>query len=236
MSGKPIQPTFFLGVKHSVPTALGYLVVSFTFGMIACTGGLSIGEATLISTTSLTSAGQFAGLNIMLGGGTYFELILSMILVNCRYMLMSTALSQKIEARLPVWKKMVMSVFITDENFSIAMVEVETVTFRYYMGVVTLPYLGWAAGTFLGAEMDALLSPAMQNAASIALYCMFIALFIPPAREQKPVREVVAVTLALSLLFYYIPQFEILSTGYKILLAAIAGALFGAVRHPVEVV
>jgi len=236
MSGNPIQPTYFLGVKHSVPTALGYLVVSFTFGMIACTGGLSVGESTLISMTSLTSAGQFAGLNILFAGGTCFELILSMILVNCRYMLMSTALSQKIEPRLPLWKKMVMSAFITDENFSVAMVEVETIPFRYYMGVVTLPYLGWSVGTLLGAEMDALLSAPMQNAASIALYCMFIALFIPPAKEQKPIREVVIVTIALSLLFYYCPLFALISAGYKILLAAIIGAVFGAIRHPQEVV
>lgn len=234
MDAKPIHPRFFLGVKHSIPTALGYLIVSFTFGMVACTGGLSIGEATLISMTSLTSAGQFSGLNIMLAGGTYLELILSMILVNCRYMLMSTALSQKIEPRLPVWKKLWMSAFITDENFSIAMVEVETITFRYFMGVVTLPYLGWATGTFLGSEMDELLTPAMQNAASIALYCMFIALFIPPAKEQKPIREVVIVTVALSMLLFFIPQLAGLSAGYKILLAAIAGALFGAIRHPVE--
>lgn len=236
MDSQGRNATFALGLKHSVPTALGYFAVSFTFGMIACLGGLSAGESTLISLTSLTSAGQFAGLNIMLGGGTYLELMISMIIINSRYMLMSTALSQKVETGLPLWKKMILSCFITDENFSIAMVEVETITFRYWMGVVALPYIGWAAGTFLGAEMDDLLSPAMQHAASIALYCMFIALFIPPACEQKPIRDVVIITVAVSLLLFYMPLFAIISAGYKILIAAVAGAVFGAIRYPQEAV
>lgn len=231
-----MTPSYIQGLKHGIPTALGYFVVSFTFGMIASLGGLSPYYATLISMTSLTSAGQFAGLNIMFADGTYIELILSMIVINSRYALMATAMSQKLSKQMRLWKKMILAIFITDENFAIAMVKVEKITFQYYLGVATLPYLGWTAGTLLGSIMDNILSPQMQNAASIALYCMFIALFIPPAREQKAIREVILVVIAIGLCLYYLPLFSIISVGYRILIAAIIGALYGAIRYPQEVV
>lgn len=230
------NPTYLLGLKHGVPTSLGYFIVSFTFGMMASMGGLSVFDATLISMTSLTSAGQFAGINIMFEQGTYLELIISMIVINSRYMLMATAMSQKLAKGTGLLKKMLMSIFITDENFAVAMVEVETITFSYYLGVATLPYIGWTAGTFFGAYMDNLMSVPLQNAASIALYCMFIALFIPPFREQKSIRDVVLVTIAVGLLLYYVPVFGMISVGYRVLIAAIVGALFGAIRYPEGVV
>lgn len=230
------KPTYFQGLKHGIPTALGYFVVSFTFGMMASIGGMSPFQATLISATSLTSAGQFAGINIMFAAGSYLELVLSMLIINSRYALMAAAMSQKIQTGTPLYKKMLMSIFITDENFAVAMVEVEHITFQYYIGVATLPYIGWVSGTLLGSIMDNLMSPALQNASSIALYCMFIALFMPPAREQKSIRNVVLFVIALSLILYYVPLFTFITVGYRVLIAAILGALYGALKYPQEVV
>ena len=230
------KPTYLNGLKHGVPTAMGYFVVSFTFGMIAHLGGLSPLYALLISMTSLTSAGQFAGLNIMFANGSYLELIIAMIVINSRYSLMATAMSQKLVQGTTRLQKAIMSIFITDENFAIAMVEVEQISFSYYLGVATLPYIGWASGTLLGAMVDNLLSPPMQNAASIALYCMFIALFVPPAKEQKAIRHVLALTVIVGLTLYYGPVFDLISSGYKIMIAAIIGAVYGALRFPQEVV
>ncbi len=230
------KPTYLTGLKHGVPTAMGYFVVSFTFGMIAHLGGLPSFYALLISMTSLTSAGQFAGLNIMFAGGTYLELTIAMIVINSRYSLMATAMSQKLAEGTTLIQKAIMALFITDENFAVAMVEVEQITWQYYLGVATLPYIGWSSGTLLGALVDNLLSPPMQNAASIALYCMFIALFIPPAKEQKPIRQVIIITIIIGLVLYYMPLFLFISTGYKIMLAAILGSIYGAVRFPQEVV
>lgn len=230
------KPTYLTGLKHGVPTALGYFVVSFTFGMIAHLGGLSSFYALLISMTSLTSAGQFAGLNIMFAGGGFAELTIAMIVINSRYSLMATAMSQKLAKGTTLLQKAFMSIFITDENFAVAMVEVEHITWQYYLGVATLPYIGWSSGTLLGALVDNLLSPPMQNAASIALYCMFIALFIPPAKEEKPIRQVIIITILMGIALYYLPIFSWISTGYKIMIAAILGSIFGALKYPQEVV
>ncbi len=159
-----------------------------------------------------------------------------MIVINSRYSLMATAMSQKLAEGTTLIQKAIMALFITDENFAVAMVEVEQITWQYYLGVATLPYIGWSSGTLLGALVDNLLSPPMQNAASIALYCMFIALFIPPAKEQKPIRQVIIITIIIGLVLYYMPLFLFISTGYKIMLAAILGSIYGAVRFPQEVV
>lgn len=224
---------FFEGIKHGTPAALGYLVVSFTFGMIAGLGGISPFYATLISLTSLTSAGQFAGINIMIADGTYLELIISMIVINSRYLLMSTALSQKLAKYMPLWKKLIIANFITDEHFSVAMVEAETIHFSYYIGIASIPYVTWSLGTYLGATMDSLLPLPLQNAASIALYCMFIALIVPAAKSDSPTRQVVGITIIVGILLYYVPLFQSISGGYKVLIAAVSGALYGAIRHPI---
>lgn len=224
---------FTTGLKHGIPIALGYFVVSFTFGMMATMNGLSPFETILISMTSLTSAGQFAGTNIMIAGGTYMELLLSMLVINSRYALMAASLSQKL-AHMPLWKKLVLSAGLTDETFSVASVEVEKVTFSYFIGLVTLPYLGWASGTALGSFMDNILTAPMQNAASIALYCMFIALVIPPAKHSSPVRNVVILTIIISCFLFYLPLFSSISAGYKIIISAIISSLIGAFLYPIQ--
>ncbi len=227
------KPTFILGIKHGIPIALGYFVVSFTFGMMATLGDISPFHAILISMTSVTSAGQFAGTNIMIAGGTYVELLVSMFVINSRYALMSASLSQKLTHHMAGWKKSIMAFLVTDETFTVASVEVTEVTFSYFMGLASLPYIGWAFGTVVGSFMDNLMSVSMQNAASIALYCMFIALFIPPAKKESSVRTVVLLTIIISSLLYYLPIFHFITTGYKIILAAILSSTYGALRYPV---
>ncbi len=227
------EPTFTLGIKHSIPIALGYFVVSFTFGMMASLGDISPFHAILISMTSVTSAGQFAGTNIMIAGGSYVELLLSMLVINSRYALMSASLSQKLSHHMALWKKSIMAFLITDETFTVASIEVEEVTFPYFMGLASLPYIGWTLGTVIGSFMDHIMSISMQNAASIALYCMFIALFIPPSKSQSSIRSVVLLTIVLSSILYYISWFKFISTGYKIILAATLSSTYGALRYPV---
>ena len=98
----PLQPrlSFQKGLRDGIPICLGYLSVSFTFGMMATEGGLPVWIAVLISMTNLTSAGQFAGTELILSGGMYIEIALTTFVINIRYMLMSLSLSQKVEERM----------------------------------------------------------------------------------------------------------------------------------------
>ena len=222
-----VSPTYLNGLKAGLPIALGYFVVSFTFGMTACLNGFTPFEAIFMSMTNVTSAGQFAGMNLLVSGTKYMELLLTVSIINIRYLLMSTALSQKISP-MPLYQKLVLAFGITDETFTVASVKVETITFRYFMGLITLPYIGWSAGTFFGSLMDNFLNPNMQHSAAIALYCMFIALVVPPIKHHKNIRVVVLITIGFRLFLLLFPLTNHLSSGYAIILSACLGALTGA--------
>ena len=224
-----LPATYWNGLKAGIPIALGYIVVSFTFGMTAVLSGMSPIQAILMSLTNLTSAGQFAGLGLITGSSNYLELLVTVSIINIRYLLMSTALSQKL-VRMSLGKRMLLSFGVTDETFSVALVEVEEITFSYFFGLITLPIFGWTLGTTLGSFMDQFLSPQMQSAASIALYCMFIALVLPPAKHHKDIRFVVILTIVIKLAFDYLPLLGQISSGYRMIFSACIASIVGAIR------
>ena len=85
------------GLKHGIPIALGYLSVSFAFGIQATSLGLSPLQAVMISFFNVTSAGQLAGLQLMAAGAPLVEMALTQLTINLRYALMSLSLSQKLD-------------------------------------------------------------------------------------------------------------------------------------------
>lgn len=226
---------FFAGLKDGIPIALGYLTVSFTFGITACRQGISPEMAVLISMTNLTSAGQFAGTSLIVQHAAYFEVAFAMFVINVRYALMSLSLSQKVSHKLSLWKRAVMAFSITDEIFSVASLEEEEVHFSFFLGLTTLPYIGWAAGTYIGSLTDQLLSPKMESAVGIALYGMFIALIIPASKKDGAVFKIVFLTVIITCILYFTTLSEVISSGYSIIIASIIGAGCGAYFFPREV-
>ena len=139
---------FAKGLRDGVPIALGYLSVSFTFGMMAAAGGLPTAFIVAISMTNLTSAGQFAGLSLMLSGGAYAEMALAQLVINLRYALMSVSLSQKLHKSVRLFDRFWIAFGNTDEIFAVASGQSASVGSRYMFGLIALPYIGWALGTF----------------------------------------------------------------------------------------
>ncbi|MBR4950121.1 MAG: AzlC family ABC transporter permease, partial [Clostridia bacterium] len=172
---------FKSGLKDGIPIALGYLSVSFTFGILAAASGLDAPIAILISMTNMTSAGQLAGLNIMMAGGGVIELILSQLVINMRYALMSISLSQKFDSKTSRLKKSLLAFGNTDEVFAVSMSKKEDINGKYFFGLMLLPYIFWSLGTILGSLSGNILPESIISALSIALYAMFIAIIIPPA-------------------------------------------------------
>ena len=219
---------FIRGLKRGFPICLGYIPVSFTFGLIAVKMGFTPLQATLISLTNMASAGQFAGIRLIEGGAPYIELIITTFVINLRYFLMSLSLSQKVNPEMPFYKRAVMAYCITDEVFALAAMEPDEVSFPFFGGLMITPILGWTTGTLLGAVASGLLSPMIQGCMGIALYCMFIAIIIPPARKGRKVAIAVIVSALLSCLFKYVPGINVLSKsgggGWAIIISAILGA------------
>ena len=229
---------FVRGIKRGFPICLGYIPVSFTFGLIAVKMGFSPLQATLISLTNMASAGQFAGIRLIEGGAAYIELIITTFVINLRYFLMSLSLSQKVNPEMPFYKRAVMAYCITDEVFALAAMEPDEVSFPFFGGLMITPILGWTSGTLLGAIASNLLSPMIQGCMGIALYCMFIAIIIPPARKSRKVALAVVVAAALSCIFKYVPGINMLSQvgggGWAIITSAILGAAICATIKEVK--
>lgn len=225
---------FYKGLKHGIPIALGYIPVSFTFGLMAVKGGIPVVAAILISMTNLTSAGQFAGMNLIIEGASLIEIALTTFIVNLRYMLMSISLSQKLSNKIPDFKKYILAFGITDEIFAISAVQPGELTSSYMAGLITIPYIGWALGTAMGALTSSLLPPTLQSAMGIALYCMFIAIVVPAAKESKAALVVALTAITISSIFTWIPYINSLSTGWVIIIATIVASSIGAVIFPRE--
>ncbi len=224
---------FTKGFRDGIPIGLGYLSVSFTFGMMAARGGLTIAQAVFISMTNVTSAGQLAGLNLMLASAPMLEVALTQFIINLRYALMSLSLSQKLDGSMTTLHRMLFAFCNTDEVFAVASGQKGAVGRRYLYGLITAPYIGWALGTLLGAAAGTLLPDILRDALGVAIYGMFIAIVVPPAKHNNAVRAAVMLSAALSCAMYYIPGLNRISSGFSIIICAVAVSALCAKLFPI---
>lgn len=221
------------GLKDGLPIGLGYLSVSFGFAVWAIRQGLPAIFTVLVSATNLTSAGQVAGVLIMSTGGLLTEMAATQLVINLRYSLMSISLTQKLEDGFHTGKRLLASFFVTDEIFAVASTKKERIGLPYLLGLGTLPWLGWVSGTALGAFAGELLPATLCAALGIAIYGMFLAIFVPACRDELGVLIAVGVSVAVGCILRYVPLFSFLSEGFIIILAAVFGAVTAAVLRPV---
>lgn len=222
---------FLTGMRHGVPIALGYLSVSFGFGIMAVKSGLSVLAAAIISITNLTSAGQAAGVSIIAAGGTLLEMALTQLTINIRYALMAVSLSQKLDGRFHTPQRLLVSYGITDEIFAVASAQPGKITPAYMYGLIFISFLGWVSGTTLGAAAGAILPAAITDAMGIVLYGMFLAIIIPPAKKSRSILLVVLFAAAVSLVFTY--AFPAVSGGFVVIISAVVSAGVVAALFPV---
>lgn len=226
--------SFKKGIRDGIPIGLGYFAVSFTFGMMSVSGGLSIWQAVLISLTNLTSAGQFAGLEIIIAGGSYWEIALTQLIINLRYCLMSFSLSQKLQRDIPWAHRYAVAFGITDEIFGVSASQPGKISPYYNYGAMCVAIPGWTLGTLAGGISGNILPEFLVSALSVAIYGMFLAVIIPPAKKNKVILAVVAVSMAMSSLFAVVPVLNRVSSGFVIIITTILVAGAAAYFFPVE--
>ncbi len=223
------------GIKDGLPIALGYLSVSFTFGITAVNMGIPPITAILISLTNVTSAGQVAGIGIIAAGGSYAEMALAQLIINLRYALMSLSLSQKLDSKFNIWHRLAVSFCVTDEVFAVASGKGSDLPPRYMYGLILLPYLFWSGGTAVGAFLGSILPDEIKSALGIAIYGMFIAIIIPPSKKFRGVLFTAAIAAAFSCVVYYVPLFDHISSGISIIICTVIAAALGAALFPREI-
>ena len=222
------------GVSRGLPVGMGYFSVSFGFGAMAVSQGISAWNATLISLTNVTSAGQFAGLTVIVAAATLWEMILTQLIINSRYALMSLALSQRMGERIGFLPRLLIAFFNTDEIFALAMARVEPLTVPFMLGLGTLPIVGWTLGTLCGGLAGSVLPSSIQVALGVMLYGMFIAIVIPPAKKERSVAAAALLALVFSCLFAWVPVLQKAPTGTPIVICTVAAAALCAWLFPVK--
>ena len=225
---------FLKGLKDGIPIMLGYFAVSIALGISARNAGMTAGQATLASALIMASAGQYIGFTLIAAGASYIEVMVMEAIANARYLLMSTALSQKVDSALPMRHRMLMGLWITDEIFGVS-VSVEGKLNPYYnYGMAAVATPGWALGTLLGVVMGNILPVRVVSALSVGLYGMFLSIFVPPARKNRIIAALVVVSFALSWLFSSVSWFDGISSGMKIIILTVTISLAAAILFPVD--
>ena len=224
------ESDFIKGLSHGIPIALGYLSVSFGFGITSVRAGLSVLISSLISLTNLTSAGQKAGVDIIAAGGTLAEMALVQFTINLRYALMALSLSQKLDPEFTLPHRLAASYGITDEIFAVCASKKGLLTPSYMYGVILISTAGWVTGTAVGAAAGEILPASVTSALGIVLYGMFIAIIVPPMKKEKSVLIVVTAAAVLSVVFRYLLSF--VSGGFAIIICAAAASAAGAALFP----
>lgn len=222
------------GLRDGIPVCLGYISVSMAFGLTAVKSGMPLWATVLISLTNLTSAGQFAGTNLLLAQSSYIELMITTFIINIRYFLMSITVSQKLHKDYRMRERLITSFAVTDEIFAVSVQRRSELTFSYMLGLILPPIVGWTLGTLIGAVATTLLPENLTDAMGIILYAMFIAIIVPPSREHKNVLIAVVLAIVASYAFAYLPVLSAVSGGWSVIMITVGVSAVAAWLFPIE--
>ncbi len=222
------------GLSDGLPVSLGYFSVAFAFGVLVVSKGWPAWVAVLISATNYTSAGQVAGIGVLTAGGSFFEMALTQAVINLRYALMSLSLTQKIHPSVGTSRKAFIAFTITDEIYAVSASQRGWLYKSYMLGLSIAPCAGWVLGTTAGAVASTLLPADVRDALGFALYGMFLAIIVPPAKQDKFVLLAILIATTISCLLSQISIFTGNYAGFSIIITAIVTATICALVAPID--
>lgn len=228
------KQAFRNGTRDGIPISLGYFAVAFTLGIAARNAGFTAFQAFVCSATNLASAGQYAGFTAVRDGASYIETALIILVTNARYMLMSSALSQKFSDKFPFFHRFLVGYSVTDELFGICINVPGKLNPMYAYGIMLFTVPCWSLGTFLGVTMGNVLPANAVSALSVGLYGMFAAIIVPPARKSRIILGLIIVSMVLSLLFTAAPVLAEIPSGVRVIVLTVVIASIAAALFPVE--
>ena len=226
------RQVFIAGVRDGIPIGLGYFAVSFSLGILAKSAGLTPIQAALTSFLNNASAGQYIGFTLIKDGASYWALAIATLVTNARYLLMSCAMSQRMDPKTPFYHRLFMSFDITDEIFGIMIASPGYLKPIYMYGAMAVALPGWAVGTALGTLAGSILPLRLVSALSVALYGMFIAIVIPPAKQEKVVAALVLISFGASWAFASLPGVSALADGTRTIILTVVISAGAALLFP----
>ncbi len=231
---KEKRKAFLQGIRDGLPIGLGYFAVSFSLGIMAKLSGLTPFQGFLASILTNASAGEYAGFVVILEKSGYLTMVLMTVVASARYFLMACALSQRFSPDMPLYHRFLIGFDLTDEIFGVNIARPGYVDPVYTYGVFILPLAGWSVGTCLGILMGNILPASVVNALSVALYGMFIAIIVPPAKKDRVILGCVLLSFLSSWLFSVLPVLKEISSGNRTIILTVVIASLAAVLFPVK--
>ena len=228
------KKAYIKGLETGIPIGLGYFAVAFALGIQAKAAKISVIKSALMSFGLHASAGEYIFITLFGAGTTVLVMVLMELVANARYLLMSCSLSQKIPEDTPVWKRLIMGYFITDEIFGAAIAVEGKLNPYYIFGMATVASPGWVVGTALGVALGNVLPESVISALSVGLFGMFIAIIIPEGKKNKVVAAVIVVSFVASYLLSVIPVVKGIDSGIKIIVLTIVIAGIFSIIKPVK--
>lgn len=222
------------GIKDGVPIALGYFAVAFTLGIIARNAGITAIQSAIVSATNSASAGQYVGFTLIGENAAYIELAIMTLVANARYILLSCALSQKFSEKMHTIHRFIIGWFVTDEIFGISVAYKGKLNPFYTYGAAAIAIPAWSLGTYLGVVMGNILPGNVVSALGVGLYGMFIAIIIPPAKENKIIAAFVVIAMLVSYMSSRIPAIASISSGTRIIVITVVISSIAAILFPVK--
>ncbi|KUG03477.1 branched-chain amino acid transporter [hydrocarbon metagenome] len=222
-----------LGLKASVPIAVGYIPIAITFGLVAKSSGIPDHIALLMSFIVFAGASQFVGVNLIALGTNPWEIILTTFILNLRHFLMSASLSIRIDPSVSSAWRCLMAFGVTDETFTVASLQKDKILSPYFIVALNmLAFLAWNAGTWAGIFLASGLPASLQASMGIALYAMFIGLLVPALKESRPILLVVLISIGINSALSWMPLSADLSAGWRIIFSTISAAFAAAIIFP----
>ena len=222
------------GLRDGFPIGLGYFAVAFSLGITARGAGVSPLQGWIASILNHASAGEYALYSLIAANAAYWEVAAVIFVTNMRYLLMSAALSQKMPQEAGFLRRLMTGFCITDEIFGLGIAWPGTLSCLYLGTAFVLADVMWATGTTAGILAGSILPAEVVTALSVAIYGMFLAVIIPPARTERSLAWVIVIAAVISCLFYYLPMLSQLSSGWVIIICAVAASSFAALKWPVK--
>ena len=228
------RSVFFEGLRDGIPIALGYFAVSFSLGIAARNAGLTPFQGFLASISTNASAGEYAVISLIAAQASYLETAVMTLIANARYLLMSCALSQRFDPETRFYHRLLIGFDVTDEIFGVTIARPGTIKPFYTYGVILVAAPAWAVGTVLGILAGNILSLRLVSALSVALYGMFLAIIIPPAKKDRVITGLIPLCFLLSLGASTLPVICELSEGTRTILLTVGISAFAAICFPVK--
>ena len=233
-TGRPRSACFLRGLRDGVPIAMGYLAVAFTLGITAANIDMTAVQSFLMSLGMVASAGEYAAIILIGSAAGVTEMIATTLIINLRYFLMSCSLSQKLSPDEPMWKRCLLAYCVTDELFGISSAVPGYLEPVYTYGAAVVSVAGWCLGTVLGVVAGDILPVRLASAMNVALYGMFLAIIIPPAKKSSFMAGLVVISMAASYVFTVIPVLSDISEGFRIIILTVIIAGAAAFIRPAE--